>query len=301
MGDRSSGTIAIVLLRKTAEMSSDEFPHSSETILRNSYMDDISESVQAREGVLTLTSEIDKILEHDSFRIKGWAMPGEGRKIEQGGKTHRTRPIQHVAERPRLFEVASRGVASIKPCQCRRATEAPQSRHKCWTMEKEILPTRINIGRFSKIELLMNTTARILKLYEHYNKGTKHSPSGLSELKTEDVDVGEKFWIRDAQESINKDINKDQFIRLCPKYKDGLIVVAVRAEHWMQATWNRQEFILPPLNHQMIAEDEHRKGGHLGVAATVARIRCRFLITIFQRLVKTTATSASYARGNSKD
>lgn len=56
-----------------------------------------------------------------------------------------------------------------------------------------------------------------------------------------------------------------------------------------------------PLNHQMIAEDEHRKGGHLGVAATVARIRCRFLITIFQRLVKTTATSASYARGNSKD
>ena len=116
MGDRSSGTIAIVLLRKTAEMSSDEFPHSSETILRNSYMDDISESVQAREGVLTLTSEIDKILDHDSFRIKGWAMPEEGREIEQGGKTHRTRPTQHVAERPRLFEVASRGVASIKPC-----------------------------------------------------------------------------------------------------------------------------------------------------------------------------------------
>ena len=124
MGDRSSVTIAIVLLRKTAEMSSDEFPHSSETILRNSYMDDISESVQAREGVLTLTSEIDKILEHDSFRIKGWAMPGEGREIEQGGKTHRTiRPTQHVAGRPRLFEVASRGVASIKPCQCRRAAE----------------------------------------------------------------------------------------------------------------------------------------------------------------------------------
>ena len=88
MGDRSSGTIAIVLLRKTAEMSSDEFPRSSETILRNSYMDDISKSVLAREGVLTLTSEIDKILEHDSFRIKGWAMPGEGREIKPGGKAH---------------------------------------------------------------------------------------------------------------------------------------------------------------------------------------------------------------------
>lgn len=165
------------------------------------------------------------------------------------------------------------------------------------------MPTRINIGRFSKIELLMNTTARILKLYEHYNKGTKHSPSGLSELTTEDVDVGEQFWIRDAQESINKDIDKGKFIRLCPKYKDGLIVVAVRAEHWMQATWDRQEFILSPLNHhvsQMIAEDEHRKGGCLGIAATAARIGCHFLITILQRLVKATVTSASYARGNSK-
>lgn len=141
------------------------------------------------------------------------------------------------------------------------------------------MPTRINIGRFSKIELLINTTARILKLYEHYNKGTKHSPSRLSELKTEDVDVAEQSWIRDEQELITKDIEEGKFISLCPQYKDGLIVVAVRAEHWMQATWNRQEFILPSLNDQMIAEDEHRKGGHLGVAATVARIRCRFLIT----------------------
>lgn len=43
----------------------------------------------------------------------------------------------------------------------------------------------------------------------------------------------------------------------------------------MQATQNRQTFILPLLNHrllQLIAEDEHRKGGHLDVAATVAII-----------------------------
>ena len=41
----------------------------------------------------------------------------------------------------------------------------------------------------------------------------------------------------------------------------------------MQVTWNRQKFILPLLNHrlsQMIAEDEHRKGEHLHVAAAVA-------------------------------
>ena len=81
-------------------------------------------------------------------------------------------------------------------------------------------------------------------------------------------------------------------------------MVAVRAECWMQITWNRQEFTLPPLNHhasQLIAEDEHSKGGHLGITATFARIQCHFWITILQRLVKSSVTSASYARENSKD
>ena len=57
----------------------------------------------------------------------------------------------------------------------------------------------------------------------------------------------------------------------------------------MQATWNRQEFILLSHNHrfsQLISEDEYRKGGHLGVAATVARIRSCFWITNLERIVK---------------
>ena len=57
----------------------------------------------------------------------------------------------------------------------------------------------------------------------------------------------------------------------------------------MQATWKKQEFNLLPHNHrfsQLIAEDDHRKGGHLGVAATVARIRSRFWITNLQKMVK---------------
>ena len=73
-------------------------------------------------------------------------------------------------------------------------------------MEKETLATKVHIGRFCKIKLSMNTTDRILNLYKHYNKGTEHSPSGLSQLRTIDVDAAERFWIRDAQESITKGI-----------------------------------------------------------------------------------------------
>lgn len=90
------------------------------------------------------------------------------------------------------------------------------------------METRINIGRFSKNELLTNTTARKLKLYKCHNKVTEHSPSRLSELKTKDIDAAERFKIRDVQELITKDVEMGKFIRLCPKYKDGLTVVAVR-------------------------------------------------------------------------
>lgn len=84
-------------------------------------------------------------------------------------------------------------------------------------------------------------------------------------------------------------MKEGKLVRLCPRYKDGVIVVGGRARRWMQATWNRQEFILLPQNHrlsQLIALNEHAKSGHLGVASTVARIRSRFWIINVQKVVK---------------
>ena len=92
----------------------------------------------------------------------------------------------------------------------------------------ETLATRINIGRFSKIELLLNTTARILKLYKRYKKSAEQSLGSaveMNKLTVADIDSPERFWIKDAQESIAKEVREGKFIRLCPKYKDGLIVV----------------------------------------------------------------------------
>lgn len=81
MGDHLSGTIAIVSLCKTAEMSSDEFPHSSETILRKSYRDDISESVKTTEEALILIFEIlTKSLSMTVSELRG------GPCLEKAGK-----------------------------------------------------------------------------------------------------------------------------------------------------------------------------------------------------------------------
>lgn len=182
------------------------------------------------------------------------------------------------------------------PISCQVNVEKLPERHKVImavvAKEVETLAARIDISRFSKIEMLKNTTARILKLYERYRRhpeGSTDSKVKMNELTVADRDAAERFWIQNAQESIVQEVQADKFNRLCPKYKEDLIVVGGRAERWMQATWNRQEFILLPYDHQfsrLIAEEEHRKSGHLGVAATVARIRSRFWIVNLQRMVK---------------
>ena len=97
MGDRPSGTKAIATLRKTAEMSKDEFPRSSETILNNSYMDNIPESAGSVEEAQKITSEIDKILNRGGFKIKGWIMSGQDQGQGRGFQAQRLED-QHLVQ-----------------------------------------------------------------------------------------------------------------------------------------------------------------------------------------------------------
>lgn len=67
--------------------------------------------------------------------------------------------------------------------------------------EIEILVIRINIGRFSKIELLLNIIVRILKLYKQYKKFVKYLFGSVVEknkLVVVDRDSVERFWIKDV-------------------------------------------------------------------------------------------------------
>lgn len=75
-----------------------------------------------------------------------------------------------------------------------RVTDLPERHSKvvltAETREVATLAYRINISRFSKIGFLLNTTARILKLYKRYKrvdgiqKGIK-----MAELTVSDVEV----------------------------------------------------------------------------------------------------------------
>ena len=71
-GDKPSGAIATVALRKTAEMGKDQFPEASQVILNNTYMDDIIDSVNNRTKAKQITDDIEKLLIKGGFKLKEW-------------------------------------------------------------------------------------------------------------------------------------------------------------------------------------------------------------------------------------
>ena len=78
IGDRPSGAIATVALRKTAQMGEEEFPEEAEVVQKSSYVDDITSSVDGSEEGHRISANISKLLEPGNFFIKQWHISGEG-------------------------------------------------------------------------------------------------------------------------------------------------------------------------------------------------------------------------------
>ena len=71
-GDKPSGTIATVALRKPAEMGADKYPKAAQVIKENTYMDDIIESVPTTEKATKLAKDIETLLDKGNFKMKEW-------------------------------------------------------------------------------------------------------------------------------------------------------------------------------------------------------------------------------------
>lgn len=71
-GDMPAGNIAIAVLNKCAEMGSDSFPRAAETVLNNTYVDNINDSFDNENIANQVTSEIDQLLMLGGFKVKGW-------------------------------------------------------------------------------------------------------------------------------------------------------------------------------------------------------------------------------------
>ena len=148
--------------------------------------------------------------------------------------------------------------------------------------KEETLHDRFDLNRYSKWRLLVHTTSRILKLYKRYKGITIECHSKL-------LEAAELFWIKRAQESLDL----KGLPQLKPQVIDGLVLVGGRTERWMEATWNRQKFILLPKGHAistLIVNYEHHKGGHLGLEASVAKVRSRYWIIGLRHMMRQTVS-----------
>ena len=70
IGDKPSGVIATVALRKTASMGKDQFPNEYRIVTDSSYVDDITSSVSSGDRAEEVTSNISRLLKPGNFHIK---------------------------------------------------------------------------------------------------------------------------------------------------------------------------------------------------------------------------------------
>jgi hypothetical protein len=70
-GDKSAPAMAQTALQKTAT-GEKRYPEAAEVLKKNTYMDDICDSVHAVEQAKQLTTEIDELLQNGGFTLKGW-------------------------------------------------------------------------------------------------------------------------------------------------------------------------------------------------------------------------------------
>lgn len=76
-GDKPSGTIATVTLRKTAQMGGELYPKAAKIVMENTYMDYIIDSVSDQRKALSTTRDIERLISKGGFKIKGWILSGK--------------------------------------------------------------------------------------------------------------------------------------------------------------------------------------------------------------------------------
>ena len=147
--------------------------------------------------------------------------------------------------------------------------------------------SKMKIGGYSKYIKLIQVTARVLQVFQSLPK-----PSLKNIFKSPLADAfvrAEMFWVKDAQQLLIGGLEGGDYARLCPKKNvDGMYVVSGRTEDWFKNTYNTDGLILLPYNHRfsyLYALWIHNSD-HLGISATVCKIRNRFWIIQITRMVK---------------
>ena len=76
-GDKPSGCIVITAMRETAKKYRNLSPEAADTILKDTYVDDILKSVSNITLAMKLMTKIEEILSQGGFKVKNWIVSGD--------------------------------------------------------------------------------------------------------------------------------------------------------------------------------------------------------------------------------
>ena len=79
-GDQPSSTISLVALQKTAELGKKKYREAAEVIPKNTYIDDIFDSVNSMEDAIRLADEVEALLTIGGFKLKNWTFSEDHNK-----------------------------------------------------------------------------------------------------------------------------------------------------------------------------------------------------------------------------
>nr|XP_058940528.1 uncharacterized protein LOC131768833 [Pocillopora verrucosa] len=121
-GDKPSGGIATVVMRKTAEFGHQEFPEATKTIINNSYMDDIIDSVNNKERAKSITRQIESILEKGGFKMKEWIYSDDQLASEETILPSPTEKVLGITWSPSTDQLQFKVKMSLSPKKKRKTT-----------------------------------------------------------------------------------------------------------------------------------------------------------------------------------
>ncbi len=146
------------------------------------------------------------------------------------------------------------------------------------------------------LNALKRVTATLVKCVKTWICRTKDKSAVMdSDINSSDVRAAETLLLKQAQ----RGIDLKRYAKLKPVSENGVIVVGGRTERWMSGTWNRQRFILLPRDSyisRLVARYGHEQGGHLGIAASVSKVRSKYWIIGIRRMMRNIVMCCRYCK-----
>ncbi|XP_048579040.1 uncharacterized protein LOC125560752 [Nematostella vectensis] len=146
----------------------------------------------------------------------------------------------------------------------------------------------IDVSKFSEWRRLVRVTARIQRLAEKIRLQKYEQEGRQGPLAPEELKKAEEHWIKKMQDTLHGRHEKGEFAPLSPFVDDkGIIRVGGRVDAALVSYDTRHPILLPSDHRGALLITRHvHKHGHLGVAATTAKIRAKYRIVKGNKLSK---------------